>query len=144
MFYFLVYVNVLVQDSNHNNWCYSFHCCITIGIKTQGWILVKLKRKLCLEHLWRWFKVDVHTSFGLDVESMIKLFKESLIGLRQSSFDKENCLKFLISFGFGFLDVKRKVFPWCRRKWIYLVWKTRILLDIKGKIFLIKEVMSIP
>ena len=167
MFYFLVYVNALVQDSNHNNWCYGFRCCITIGIKTQGWILVNLKRKLCLVHLWCWFKVDVHTSFGLDVESMNKLFKESLLGLRQSSFDKEwrlldviwvnvkicwICLKFLISFGLGFLDVEGKVFPWCKRagfpyysrKWIHLVWKTRILLDIKGKMFFIKEVMSIP
>ena len=125
MFYFFVYVNALVRDSNHNNWCYSFRYCMTIGIKTQGWKLVNLKRKLYLVHLWRWFNVDVHTSFGLDAESMIKLFKESLLGLRQSSFDKEWRLldviwvnveifwifhKFLISFGLGFLDIEGKVF----------------------------------
>jgi len=55
----------------------------------------------------------------------------------------EYCLKFLINFGLGFLDVEGKIFPWCRRQWIYLVRKTRILLYIEGKVFLIAEVMSI-
>ena len=28
----------------------------------------------------------------------------------------EYCLKFLINFGLGFLDIEGKVFPWCKRQ----------------------------
>ena len=50
---------------------------------------MKFKRRLCLVHISHWFKVDVYTSLALDAESMIKSFKENLLGLRWSSFNEE-------------------------------------------------------
>ena len=54
----------------------------------------------------------------------------------------EYCLNCLISFGLVSLTQKEMFFLGIKKKGIYLVIK--ILLDIKGKVILIEEVMCIP
>ena len=62
----------------HNNW-----------YQNSRLDLVVVKEKIMSRASLTLVQGNVHTSFDLDVESMITLFKESLIGLRQSSLDKE-------------------------------------------------------